>query len=217
MIKIFKGLPSEAYTDNDFWIKEGKTVFSDNWMFVGFVHELNSVGDAITLTVANQPILILKNSENKIVAFHNVCSHRCLKLVDKNKNLGKFISCPYHAWIYDLSGNLIRAPHFGGTNNHEPKGFKTKNNGLKSIRIKTWNDWIFINLNNNALPFEKYASPLIKQLKAFNLKKIKPVATLDFGKIFTNWKFLIENFIEPYHVQFVHRTTTSQPLKDHYT
>ena len=144
MSKIFKGLPSEAYTDNDFWIKEGETVFSDNWMFVGFVHELNSVGDAITLTVANQPILILKNSENKIVAFHNVCSHRCLKLVDKNKNLGKFISCRYHAWIYDLSGNLIRAPHFGGTNNHEPKGFKTKNNGLKSIRIKTWNDWIFI-------------------------------------------------------------------------
>ena len=102
MSKIFKGLPSEAYTDNDFWIKEGKTVFSDSWMFVGFVHELNSVGDAITLTVANQPILILKNSENKIVAFHNVCSHRCLKLVDKNRNLGKFISCPYHAWILSL-------------------------------------------------------------------------------------------------------------------
>ena len=41
--------------------------------------------------------------------------------------------------------------------------------------------------------------------------------TLDFGKINTNWKFLIENFIEPYHVQFVHKTTTNQPLKDHYT
>ena len=112
---------------------------------------------------------------------------------------------------------MIRAPHFGGTNNHTPKGFKNEDNGLKSIRINIWNDWIFINLNNNALPFEKYASPLIKQLKAFNLKKIKPVATLDFGKIFTNWKFLIENFIEPYHVQFVHKTTTNQPLKDHYT
>ena len=51
------------------------------------------------------------------------------------------------------------------------------------------------------MPFEKYASPLIKQLKDFNLKKIKQVATLDFGKVYTNWKFLIENFIEPYHVQ----------------
>jgi len=214
---IFKGLPSESYTDNDFWIKEGETVFSDNWMFVGFAHEIKSVGDAITLNIANKPILILKNSKSEIVAFHNVCSHRCLKLVDENKNLGKYISCPYHAWLYDLNGNLIRAPHFGGTNNHTPKGFKNENNGLKSIRIKIWNDWIFINLNNNALQFEKYASPLIKQLKDFNLKKIKQVATLDFGKVYTNWKFLIENFIEPYHVQFVHKTTTSQPLKDHYT
>jgi len=51
----------------------------------------------------------------------------------------------------------------------------------------------------------------------FLLKKIKKVATLDFGKIHSNWKFLIENFIEPYHVQFVHKTTTKQPLKDHYT
>ena len=92
MSTIFRGLPSESYTDNDFWIKEGETVFSDNWMFVGFVHELNSVGDAITLTVANQPILILKNSENKIVAFHNVCSHRCLKLVDKNPIIPGFNS-----------------------------------------------------------------------------------------------------------------------------
>ena len=102
---------------------------------------------------------IRDSNKNEIVAFHNVCSHRCLKLVDENKNLGKYISCPYHAWLYDLNGNLIRAPHFGGTNNHSPKGIKNENNGLKSIRIKTWNDWIFINLNNNALPFEKYASP----------------------------------------------------------
>ena len=145
MSTIFRGLPSESYTDNDFWIKEGETVFSDNWMFVGFAHELKSVGDAVTLSIAHKPILILKNNENEIVAFHNVCSHRCLKLVDENKNLGKYISCPYHAWLYDLNGNLIRAPHFGGTNNHTPKGFKNEKNGLKSIRIKIWNDWIFIN------------------------------------------------------------------------
>jgi len=64
---------------------------------------------------------------------------------------------------------------------------------------------------------QEYAKPLIKKFKDINLKKLKYVATLDFGKINTNWKFLIENFIEPYHVQFVHKTTTNQPLKDHYT
>jgi len=215
--KIFNGLPSAAYIDNKFWTKEAKTVFADNWVFVGYKHELNKIGDVIPINVSEQPILLVKNTKEEIVAFHNVCSHRCLKLVDQPKNIKKIISCPYHAWAYDLNGNLIASPHFGGTNNHKPKNFNAKKYGLKSIRIKVWYDWIFININNNAPKFEKYASPLIKQLNNINLEKILPVATLDFGKIDSNWKFLIENFIEPYHVQFVHKKTTSQPLKDHYT
>ena len=215
--KIFKGLKSEAYTDKVFWDKEVGTIFSNSWVFVGFAHELKNVGDAIPITVANKPLLLLKNTKNKIAAFHNVCSHRCLILVDKPKNVKKIISCPYHAWAYGLDGKLLASPHFGGTNNHKPKGFSQNSHGLKSVKIKVWHDWIFININNNALEFEKYAAPLIKHLKDINLEKIKPVATLDFGKINTNWKFLIENFIEPYHVQFVHKKTTNQPLKDHYT
>jgi len=215
--KIFNGLPSEAYTDKKFWDNESKTVFTNNWVFVGFAHELRKIGDVIPITVAEQPILLVKNTKEKILAYHNVCSHRCLKLVDQPKNVKKIISCPYHAWSYDLDGNLVASPHFGGTNNHSPKGFHKKNNGLKSIRLKVWYDWIFININNNAKSFKEYAATLIKQLKNINLQNIKPVATLDFGNVYTNWKFLIENFIEPYHVQFVHKQTTSQPLKDHYT
>jgi len=134
----------------------------------------------------------------------------------KKKNVGKIIRCPYHSWTYDLDGKLKVSPHFGGTNQHTPKGFNNSDHGLKLIRIHIWHDWIFINLNGKAKKFEEYAKPLIKKFKGVNLKKIRNVATLDFGKIQSNWKFLIENFIEPYHVQFVHRTTTKQPLKDHY-
>ena len=214
---VVRGLSANAYTDKKFWIKECKTVFSDNWVFVGYKHELKNIGDVLPISLAEQPILLVKNSKDEIVAFHNVCSHRCLKLVDKFKNVKKIISCPYHAWAYDLEGNLLASPHFGGTNNHKPHGFDPSKHGWKSVRIKIWYDWIFINLNNNAPIFEKYASSLIRRLADLNLEKISPVATLDFGKINTNWKFLIENFIEPYHVQFVHKKTTSQPLKDHYT
>ena len=214
---IANGLPAMAYTDEEFWIKECETVFADNWVFVGFAHELNSLGDVLPISVAGKPILLVKNRNGNIVAFHNVCRHRCLKLVDQPKNVGKIIRCPYHSWTYDLNGSLIASPHFGGTNNHKPNGFVPSNNGLESVRIKVWHDWIFVNLSKKAPQFEKYASTLIKQLEGVNLEKVYPVATLEFGEIFTNWKFLIENFIEPYHVQFVHQKTTSQPLKDHYT
>jgi choline monooxygenase len=211
------GLPAKSYTDENFWKKECKTVLSDGWLFVGFLHELKKTGDVIPLFIADKPILLVKNNNNEVAAFHNVCSHRCLKLVDEKKNVGKIIRCPYHSWSYDLDGKLKSAPHVGGTNQHKPKGFNFLDHGLKSIRIHIWHDWIFINFNGKAKKFEKYARPLIKKFNDIDLTKLKYAATLDFGKINTNWKFLIENFIEPYHVQFVHKTTTNQPLKDHYT
>ena len=211
------GLPAKSYTDNDFWIKECDTVLSNGWLFVGFVHEFKKVGDVQPIFIAGKPILIIKNENEEIKAFHNVCSHRCLKLVNEKKNIGKLIRCPYHAWSYDLQGNLKAAPHIGGTNNHKPKGFNFKEHGLKPIRIHIWKDWIFINLNGKAKKFIEYAKPLFSKFKDLDFNKLKYTATLDFGKINTNWKFLIENFIEPYHVQFVHKTTTNQPLKDHYT
>ena len=215
--KAIHGLSAKSYTDQSFWEIECNTVLADGWLFVGFVHEFLNPGDVIPISIAGKPILLIKNIKNEITAFHNVCSHRCLKLVNEKKNVGKIITCPYHSWSYDLNGTLKSSPHFGGTNQHTPKGFNKSEHGLKPIRIHIWHDWIFINLNGKAKRFEEYAKPLIKKFGDINLKKIKKEATLDFGKIQSNWKFLIENFIEPYHVQFVHKTTTKQPLKDHYT
>ena len=77
------GLPPESYTDDGFWKKECNTVLSDDWLFVGLVHELKNPGDIIPLSIASKPIFLVKDLENKISAFHNVCSHRCLKLVDE--------------------------------------------------------------------------------------------------------------------------------------
>ena len=211
------GLPAKSYVDEDFWKKECETVLSNGWLFVGFAHELKKPGDVNPLFIANKPILLVRNNKNEITAFHNVCSHRCLKLVDEKKNVGKIISCPYHAWSYDLEGKLKAAPHIGGTNQHKPQGFNYSDHGLKPIKIHIWHDWIFINLNGKAKKFEQYAKALIQKFEDIDFTKLKYAGTLDFGKINTNWKFLIENFIEPYHVQFVHKTTTNQPLKDHYT
>ena len=83
------GLPSKSYTDENFWKKECNTVLSNGWLFVGFVHEFKKPGDVIPLFIADKPILLVKDNNNKITAFHNVCSHRCLKLVDEKKKYRK--------------------------------------------------------------------------------------------------------------------------------
>ena len=87
---------------------------------------------------------------------------------------------------------------------------------MKPVRSATWHDWVFVDLGGGAPDFEDYVAPLSARLDDLDLDAVQPVATIDFGEVSTNWKFLMENFIEPYHVQFVHRETTQQPLTDHY-
>jgi len=212
-----RGLPAGAYTDEDFWQAECNTVLVQNWVCVGFAHEIPLPGDVVPTTVGGQPIFLLKNKDGNITAFHNVCRHRCLTLVDKVKNVGKLIRCPYHAWAYDHSGDLKSSPLFGGPEKHHPDGFDPAQNGLKSVRVHVWQDWVFVNMSGDAPKFEEYAAPIIKRLEGIDFAKVELIGTIDFGEVATNWKLIMENFIEPYHVPIVHSSTTDQPLKDHYT
>ena len=82
---ITYGLPAKSYTNQQFWEIECNTVLSNGWLFVGFVHEFLKSGDVIPILIAGKPILLIKNNKNEIKAFHNVCSHRCLKLVNEKK------------------------------------------------------------------------------------------------------------------------------------
>ncbi len=211
------GLPPFVYTDDGFWQIENQTLFPGSWVFAGFAHELKNPGDVQPVTVAGKPFFLIRNNHNKITSFHNVCRHRCLKLIEKRGNCGQLIQCPYHAWVYDLKGRLRAAPYFAGQHRKPPPGFNLADNGLVPVNCATWHDWVFINIDGNAQSFDSFVAPLKKQLGSMDLEQIRPVATIDFGLLKTNWKSLMENFIEPYHVQFVHKTTTSQPLSDHYT
>ncbi len=211
------GLPNFAYTNADFRAVENETIFVKNWVFVGFAHQLSKVGDVQPITVAGKPLFLVRNDKNEIAAFHNACRHRCLKLVDEPKNAGGMIVCPYHCWTYNLQGELKATPYFGGHEVAPPKEFSMAENGLVPARCETWYDWVFVNIDGKAEDFEVFLQPLKNQIGDLPINKVKPVATVEFGTVKTNWKLLMENFIEPYHVQFVHKTTTKQPLTDHYT
>jgi len=92
--KSIHGLPAKYYTDQQFWEIECNTVLANGWLFVGFVHEFLKPGDVIPISIAGKPILLIKNNKDEIAAFHNVCSHRCLKLVNEKKMLEKLFNAP---------------------------------------------------------------------------------------------------------------------------
>jgi choline monooxygenase len=213
---LARGLPSFAYVNSDFYRLEQEKLFPNAWVCVGFAHDLAKTGEATPVNVAGRPVVLVRNEAGEIKAFHNVCRHRCMKLVDQPMNVGKLFKCPYHAWAYDLSGKLRAAPHFGGIDNQKPESFDFEDHGLIPVPCEVWGEWIFVNLNGNAGNLSDHVAPMANRLEGIDLEDLRLVGVLDFGEVSTNWKFLMENFIEPYHVPVVHPSTTDQPLKDHY-
>ncbi len=215
---VLHGLAPEAYTSEEFFKLEQENLFAKSWTFVGFVHELSVPGTCVPVEVAGRPLLIVSNERAEIGVFHNVCRHRGLKLVTDTCNVKGSINCPYHAWSYNLDGQLEAAPHFGGFRIQEVPGFKKEETGLMPVRFAVWNDWIFVNLSGDAQDFAEYSKTFSDRIKLLDTGKLKPIGKIDLGEVKCNWKFLMENFIEPYHVPIVHHTTAAgQPLKDHYT
>ena len=216
-VPVASGLPAYAYTNSDYWQQEQETLFSQSWVFVGFAHDISEAGDVMPVEIAGKPIFLIRDNDGKISAYHNVCRHRCLKLIDAKQNVGPRIRCPYHSWVYGLNGTLKSTPFFGGSDKHSPEGFNPQNHSLVAVHCEVWFDWIYINLSHHPESFEDHIEPLKSRLADINFDQVKAVGMIDMGEVKCNWKLLMENFIEPYHVQFVHSSTTDQPLSDHYT
>ncbi len=211
------GLPAEAYASPRFLELEQDRVFARSWTLAGFAHELPSPGDVMPVTVAGRPVVLVRGKEGQLRAFHNVCRHRGLKLVDGPCSGRRRLVCPYHNWSYGLDGRLINATNFGGHGIHAVEGFDYEANGLAEVPCRHWHDWVFVNVAGNEPDFEAFLAPLQPVVAGLDLTAIEPLFKLDSGIFQANWKFICENFVEPYHVPVVHpETAAGQPLHKHY-
>jgi len=217
------GLPNECYISEDYTKIERKKLFEDKWIVVGTASSIPNKGDAKPFNFLDLPIIILRDKKNKIRVFHNVCSHRGYKILQKPCNIKNTIRCPYHSWTYNTDGKLIATPHIGGMNKHFVKDFDKSASGLKEIRAAVWLDLVMINISNNEIPFEKYIKPLNDRWSKFWPEKDRKLISHsnDYGyfqlRANCNWKFAIENYCESYHLPWVHPGLNSySKIEDHY-
>ncbi len=213
--EVMRGLPREAYLSDEFMRRENERLFARRWVFAAFAHELAEPGDLQPVTVGGQPLVLIRGRDGVLRGFHNACAHRGAKLFNEPACAKRTLTCPYHAWTYDLEGKLLAAPNFGGWR-QDVRGFDKSAHGLKPVSLGIFHDWVFVNIDGEAEPFEAFLRPLKEALEGTDFGRLRPVARIDLGVVEANWKFLMENFIEPYHVPVVHHSTTEQPLDDHY-
>ena len=217
------GLPNECYLNNDYLEFEKEKIFKNNWTMIGVASSVPNPGDAKPFNLLGIPILIVRNKENEVKVFHNVCSHRGFKLVDQECKLKNVIRCPYHSWSYDFNGKLTVTPHIGGLGKHEVEGFDKNKSNLKEIKSNIWMDLIFININSNANSFEDFIKPLEDRWSKFISKKDQKLIrhSTDNGyfnmTVNSNWKFAIENYCESYHLPWIHPELNKvSNISDHY-
>lgn len=197
-------LPSRYYHDAGIYQQELYAIFHKSWCYVGHSSQIPKPGDYRVERVADQCIFLVRDQDLKINAFFNVCQHRGHELLREEGSRKKRIVCPYHAWTYGLDGRLIQAPH-----TDELKNFDAAEFSLKPVRLADCAGLLFANLDPAAEEFEQ-VYPGLAQTFTGSCPGIKNFGTafqFDFD-IAANWKIVVDNFSEGYHMPVAHRLLT---------
>jgi phenylpropionate dioxygenase-like ring-hydroxylating dioxygenase large terminal subunit len=195
-----RAMPKSVYTSEDFVKLEQEHIFAREWLCAGRAEALPNPGDYLTMTIAGEPVVVLRDKDGEIRAMSNVCRHRMSVLLQGRGN-AKVIVCPYHAWTYNLDGSLRGAPAM--TLN---EGFCKDQIALPKVRCEVWLGWIMVTLDPDAPPPRER----LKEVEALVGKLGMQTYVENFRETFrwhTNWKVLAENFMESYHLPMCHHDT----------
>ncbi|MGZ4724279.1 MAG: aromatic ring-hydroxylating oxygenase subunit alpha [Ilumatobacteraceae bacterium] len=207
-------LPSAAYTSPAVLAEEHRHVFAGEWSCVGRTADLPRVGDYLTAEIpsgdpeangGHRSVVVVRGDNGALAAFDNVCVHRGSPLLDGCGNEAR-ITCPYHAWVYRLDGQLIGAPYMSRTTDAAGNPFDAADHHLTTLRLEEWEGFLFVNQCANAPDLGARLAGLTDVVGRYRMAGYVPVhRQIDVWS--TNWKLLYENFIDAYHVFKVHKNS----------
>jgi len=197
-------LPVEAYTSQDWFEREQECIFSRTWQFAGFVEDLRNSGDYLTVQAGLNNILVLLDEHKQLRAFHNICRHRGTQLLRTSGKGKKFLTCPYHDWTYNLDGELMAVPE------HKTQfpDLDLKTLCLHQASVGIWRGMIFVHPDANAESLANWFSPVEAYLGPHQPEKLmEAVESRMRHQINANWKIIVENYIDGYHLAHLHAET----------
>lgn len=192
-------LPGPIYSSPEIYAMEKERIFMTHWLSVGRVEEIPNPGDYFTFEIMDEPIIVSRDLEGQVKVSMNMCLHRGVAVASGSGNTKDF-SCPYHAWLFDVGGKLIAAPGM--------KASEVDMSGasLKQLPVRLWRGWIFTNFSANPRDFDEFIRPYEENLWWFQSGSCVLADKVEID-VKCNWKFLIENLIDIYHVGVIHKST----------
>jgi len=193
-------IPKEVYLDPEIAKLEKERLWPKVWQVVGRLEEIPSVGSYLTYEICDQSIVVIRTAEDRLAAYHNVCSHRGMRLLE-GRGRTQEIQCRFHGWRYGLDGRVtfvLERQDWAGCPHMSDDDL-----ALKPVRVDTWGGWIFINLDPNAKPLAEYLAPVPERVGPFEFEKWR-YRWHKTVVVRCNWKVAIEAFNEFYHVTATH-------------
>ncbi|HEY8018148.1 MAG TPA: aromatic ring-hydroxylating dioxygenase subunit alpha [Actinomycetota bacterium] len=198
-------LGSADYASPEVWEDEREKIWWGDWVCVGRTEEIANPGDHVVRDIAGESIFIVRNDAGELRAFYNVCSHRGTKFLDDvggTQTARKAFVCPYHAWTFNLNGELIGTP-----NVKESEQFDRSDYPLYDIAVDSYAGFMFVNMSG------KPSRPLIDALsdgaetitafERFKMDELRIGVRLVY-EVAANWKIVVENYNECLHCPQVH-------------
>ena len=187
-------LPRPLYNDPHMFRVDMEEIFQKEWLFVGMTSELPKKGDYITVEIGQNPVLVVRDADGSVNAFHNTCRHRGSRLCSQHRGKVANLVCPYHQWTYDLKGNLL----FAGTD--MGAGFDKSQHGLKKAFCKTGGGFIFVCLGKEEPEgdFNEFLATLDEYMEPYDVENTKLAVESNMYEK-ANWKLVLENNRECYH------------------
>ncbi len=190
-------LASRFYTDPAILELEKQRVFNRTWQMVGARDKVANPGDFFTCDVAGEPVVVVRGADAVLRAFINVCRHRG-GAVAEGAGCAKNFRCHYHGWTYTLDGQLIGTPDVGGM-----EFFDRSSMPLPAIRVDTWEQFVFVNLDAQAPPLGDFLEDIPQRVAQWHPAEMKFAVRKDYV-IACNWKVYVDNYLEGYHIPIAH-------------
>jgi glycine betaine catabolism A len=192
-------LPARYYVDPGYFLEERERFFAGMWTFVGREDEVPKPGDAILRDVAGESLIIVRGDDREIRAFYNVCRHRGTRLLTEPEScVGKRIQCSYHAWTFDLRGNLVGAPHMD-----EGPRFRKEDYPLKGVALAGWDGHLFVHLGERPTPLVEQLGDLPDRFRPWGMGDLVRARRIVYD-VAANWKLILQNFSECLHCAVIH-------------
>ena len=193
-------LHSAMYTSTAVAALERARIFLPEWVCVGHSGEIPNPGDYYAIEIAEEPLLVTRGEDGEIRVLSNVCRHRGMRLRTA-PGCEKRLSCPYHGWTYDLGGALVGAPYM-----ESAEGFRLTDHCLPTFASEIWQGFVFVNLDGKATPLAPRLAGALPYIRNYHLDEMQFYFTTE-DTWHTNWKCLVENAMEGYHLSRVHPDT----------